>query len=296
MQSPDFWTDHQKASQIAKELESLKREVTFWEGFEERLASGSDIPALKKEFDTQYVKIFLSGKYDHNHALLSIHSGAGGEDAADWARMLFDMYRKYCEREGFGFLILDDLTAEVSGHYAFGYLKGESGVHRLVRVSPYDANKRRHTSFALVEVLPEIENLKLEIRSEDLRVDTFRSSGPGGQNVNKLETAVRVTHIPTNTVVAVQSERSQAQNKEKAMHVLQSKLAKLLEEHQAKELSELRGKIKDQAIEWGNQIRSYVLNPYKQVKDHRTGVESTQPDKVLEGGLDDFIQAEITHD
>lgn len=297
MQSPDFWSDPVKAGLAAKELTGLKEEVSFWESFEQRLAGAdeSHLSALKKEFDKQYVKIFLGGKYDRNYALMTIHSGAGGEDALDWSGMLFEMYRKYCERVGWEFLVLNDLSAEIRGRFAFGTLKGESGVHRLVRISPYDANKRRHTSFALIEVVPEleIENLKLEIRAEDLRVDTFRSSGPGGQNVNKLETAVRITHIPTNTVVAVQSERSQAQNKEKALHVLQSKLAKLLEEHQAKELSDLRGKIKDQSIEWGSQIRSYVLNPYKQVKDHRTGVESTQPDRVLAGELDDFIQAEI---
>lgn len=293
MQAPDFWVDHRKASAAAKELTGLKEAVAFWEAFEQKLAFEANIAELKKEFDRQYVKIFLSGKYDGNNALLSVHAGAGGEDAADWAGMLFDMYRKYAEVLGFRFQVLDDLSAEIIGQYAYGYLKGESGVHRLVRVSPFDANKRRHTSFALVELLPEIEDAKIEIRPEDLRVDTFRSSGPGGQNVNKLETAVRVTHIPTNTAVAVQSERSQAQNKEKALHVLQSRLAKLLEEHQAKELSDLRGKIKDQSIEWGSQIRSYVLNPYKQVKDHRTGVESTQPDRVLDGELDEFIQAEI---
>ena len=298
MQNSDFWGDHLMAGRLAKELTGLKEEVSFWESFEEKLSSSgeTEIPALKKQFDKLYVKIFLSGKYDGNNALIAAHSGAGGEDAQDWARMLFEMYRKYCDSAGFGFLILDNLNAEITGRYAYGTLKGETGVHRLVRISPFDANARRHTSFALVEVLPEIEDAKLEIKPEDLRVDTFRSSGPGGQNVNKLETAVRITHVPTNTVVAVQSERSQAQNKEKALHVLQSKLVKLMEEHQAKELSDLRGKIKDQSIEWGNQIRSYVLNPYKQVKDHRTGVESTQPDRVLDGGLDEFIRAEITYD
>ncbi len=296
MQAPDFWADHRIAGQSAKELTGLKEEVVFWEAFEERLAKTDDahMSELKKEFDQQYIKIFLSQPHDYRNAILAVHSGAGGEDARDWAGMLFVMYRKYCEQKGWDFLPLDDLSAEIIGRYVYGTLKGESGVHRLVRVSPYDANKRRHTSFALVELLPEIEDGKIEIKPEDLKVDTFRSSGPGGQNVNKLETAVRVTHIPTNTVVAVQSERSQAQNKEKALHVLQSKLAKLLEEHQAKELSELRGKIKDQAIEWGSQIRSYVLNPYKQVKDHRTGVESSQPDRVLEGELEEFIQKEIT--
>ena len=294
MQKPNFWSDHKKAGHVAKELNDIKTTLEFWEEFEEKLARQEDIGALKKQFDAQYVKIFLSGPHAKNNAILTIRAGAGGEDAMDWAGMLITMYRKYSERAGFGFLLLDDLTAEITGPYAFGYLKGESGVHRLVRISPYDAAARRHTSFALVEVLPALdEEMHLEIKSEDLRVDTFRSSGPGGQNVNKLETAVRITHLPTSTVVAVQSERSQAQNKDKAMHVLKAKLQRLLEEHKAKELEDLRGNIKDQSIEWGNQIRSYVLNPYKQVKDHRTGVESTQPDRVLDGELEEFIQSEI---
>ncbi len=297
MQAPDFWKDYEQAGKISKEVTDLKEQVTFWRAFEDQLAKAGDteLPSLKKEFDKQYTKIFLSGKYDRGNALLSIHAGAGGEDARDWADMLFTMYRKYCESNDFGFHELHTLTAEISGRMAYGYLKGESGVHRLVRISPFDAAARRHTSFAMVEILPELEDAAhIKINPKDLRVDTFRSSGPGGQNVNKLETAVRVTHIPTNTVVAVQSERSQAQNKEKAMTVLQSRLAQLMEEHHAKELTELRGNISDQSIEWGNQIRSYVLNPYKSVKDHRTGVESSQPEKVLDGALDEFIEAELT--
>ena len=295
MQAPDFWSDHKEAGRKAKELTDLKENVGFWRSFEARLNDPTvDVVALKKDFDTQYTRVFLSGNYDRNNAILSIHSGAGGEDARDWAGMLMDMYRKHCERIGWNFLLLDTLTAEITGPLAYGYLKGEAGVHRLVRISPFDANARRHTSFALVEVLPEIEDTAIDINPNDLRIDTFRSSGPGGQNVNKLETAVRVTHIPTNTAVAVQSERSQAQNKEKAMHVLHSKLIVLMEAKKVKELEDLRGTIKDQSIEWGNQIRSYVLNPYKSVKDHRTGVESSQPEKVLAGGLDEFIQAEIT--
>lgn len=295
MQAPDFWSDHIAAGKLSKEITDLKETVSFWRDFESKIESATetDATALKKDFDVQYTKIFLSGTYDRNNAILAIHSGAGGEDARDWAGMLMDMYRKYCERMGWDFLLLDTLTAEITGNLAYGYLKGEAGVHRLVRISPYDAAARRHTSFALVEILPEIEKTSIHINPNDLRVDTFRSSGPGGQNVNKLETAVRVTHIPTNTVVAVQSERSQAQNKEKAMQVLQSKLVVLMEEKKVEELEDLRGKIKDQSIEWGNQIRSYVLNPYKSVKDHRTGVESSQPDKVLQGELDEFIQAEI---
>jgi peptide chain release factor 2 len=270
---PDFWNDKERAQKIIKEISDLK----------EKLAGGN--------------------KYDRGNALLYIYSGAGGVDAQDWASMLLRMYRRYCERKGFGFAVLDqsfgeqggtkNAVAEITGRNAFGNLRGESGVHRLVRISPFSAKSLRHTSFALVDVLPEIEDVKLEINPKDLRIDTFRSSGPGGQNVNKLETAIRITHIPTNTVVAVQSERSQAQNKEKAMQILKSRLARLMEEAKVKELSELKT-TGETAIEWGSQVRSYVLNPYKQVKDHRTGVEFTQPDKVLDGELDEFIEAEIT--
>ncbi len=273
MTKPDFWNDKERAQKIIKEIAGLK----------EKLAG--------------------KGKYDRGNALLYVYSGAGGVDAQDWASTLLRMYQKYCGIKKFGFNLLDQTfgeqggtksaVAEISGQYAFGNLRGESGVHRLVRVSPFSAKALRHTSFALVDVLPEIEDVKLEINPKDLRIDTFRSSGPGGQNVNKLETAVRVTHIPTNTAVAVQSERSQAQNKEKAMQVLRSRLAKMMEEAKVKEISDLKT-AGETAIEWGNQIRSYVLNPYKQVKDHRTGVESSQPDKVLDGELEEFIEAEIS--
>lgn len=317
MQSPDFWKDHKRAGQLSKELNELKEEVAFWDNFEKELerfsnlddsqlsepSVSSEFRRLKKEFNSQYVKAFLSGKYDHGNALLYIYSGAGGADARDWASMLLRMYQKYAQGKGFDFKVIDrslgeqggakSAVVEVGGRYAYGYLQGESGVHRLVRISPFSAKGLRHTSFALVDVLPEIEDVKIEIDSKNLRVDTFRSSGPGGQNVNKLETAVRITHIPTNTAVAAQSERSQAQNKEKAMQILKSRLAKLMEEAQVKELSELRAETAGKEIEWGSQIRSYVLNPYKQVKDHRTGIESSQPEKVLDGELEEFIQAEI---
>jgi peptide chain release factor 2 len=272
---PDFWRDKERAQKIIRKIKELK--------------DGSSSAA--------------GGKYAKSNALLYIYSGAGGVDAQDWASMLLRMYQKYCGRKGFGFSLLDQTfgeqggtksaVAEIPGSYAFGNLRGESGVHRLVRISPFSAKALRHTSFALVDVLPEIEDVKLEINPKDLRIDTFRSSGPGGQNVNKLETAVRVTHIPTNTAVAVQSERSQAQNKEKAMQVLRSRLAKMMEEAKVKEISELKT-TGETAIEWGSQIRSYVLNPYKQVKDHRTGVESNQPDGVLDGELEEFIKAEVS--
>lgn len=238
-------------------------------------------------------------EYEHNKALLYTHSGAGGVDAQDWASMLLTMYRKFAQARGWRFTVINqsfgeqggtkNAAAEIIGEKAYETLKKESGVHRLVRISPYSAKDLRHTSFALVEIMPEIVAKDFQINPNDLRIDTFRSSGPGGQNVNKLETAVRVTHLPSGLSVAAQSERSQAQNKEKAMQLLASRLAQKMEEQKAKEISELKPQV---AIEWGSQIRSYVLNPYQLVKDHRTGVKSSQPDKVLNGELDKFIEAE----
>ena len=240
-------------------------------------------------------------EYEQNRALLYIHSGAGGVDAQDWASMLLKMYIKYAQRKGWAFTVLSqsfgeqggtkNAACEIKGDKVYETLKKETGVHRLVRISPYSSKDLRHTSFALVELLPEIIVKNFQINPSDLRVDTYRSSGPGGQNVNKLETAVRVTHIPTGIAVAVQSERSQSQNKEKAMQVLASRLAQKMEDEKAKELSELKPQV---SIEWGSQIRSYVLNPYQMVKDHRTGTKSSQPDKILDGDLDKFIEAEST--
>lgn len=218
-------------------------------------------------------------------------------DAQDWASMLLRMYQRYAQNKSWGFTILNqsfgeqkgikNATCEITGENAYDILKGEAGVHRLVRISPFSSKGLRHTSFALIEILPEIISRDLKINPNDLKIDTFRSSGPGGQNVNKLETAVRVTHVPTGIMVAVQSERSQAQNKEKAMQLLFSRLAQKMEEAKAKELSELRTEKRE--IEWGSQIRSYVLNPYQMVKDHRTRVKSSQPEKVLDGDLDKFL-------
>jgi len=315
MQSPEFWNDSELAAKVSKELNDLKTEVEYWETAakqvenygnltdEELRAGENEIRAFKKNFDKEYIKVFLSGKYDRGDALLSVYSGAGGVDAQDWASLLLRMYQKFAEKEGFGWTILHqsfgeqsgtkNAVAEITGRFAYGKLRGEAGVHRLVRISPFSAKSLRHTSFALVDVLPEIENVKIEIDLKDLKIDTFRSSGPGGQNVNKLETAVRITHLPTGLTVAVQSERSQAQNRAKAMALLQSRLAQLLEEKKVEEISQLRIDTKDSAIEWGSQIRSYVIHPYKLVKDHRTGVETSQVDKVLEGELDEFIEAEL---
>ncbi len=235
-------------------------------------------------------KVLMSGKYDKGSAVISTFAGAGGDDAVDWSVMLLDMYRKHALSRGWKVVQVDGNTIEIVGRYAYGLLKNEAGVHRLVRISPFDAKKLRHTSFALVEVLPDLPGLdaKLEIPDRDLRVEFSRSSGPGGQNVNKVETAVRVVHIPTGTSASSQAERSQAQNRERAMKLLKTKLVRLMEENKEKEISSLRAKAEPK---WGSQIRSYVLHPYKMVKDHRTGVEVSNADGVLGGGLDEFLEA-----
>lgn len=317
MAEPDFWKDHEKAAKLSKEISELKEEIGFWEKAEQKIEAYSkftggelsepsvfsEIQGFKKDFDREYLKIFLAGKYDRGNALLYIYAGAGGVDAQDWASMLLKMYQKYAVNAGFGFTLLDQswgeqggtkqATAEISGRYAYGKLKGEAGVHRLVRISPFSAKSLRHTSFVLADVLPEIEDVRIEIDAKDLRIDTYRSSAPGGQNVNKLETAVRITHTPTGLIAAVQSERSQAQNKAKALALLKSRLAQLLEEKKVAEVSQLRSQTKEAEIEWGNQIRSYVLHPYQLVKDHRTGVETSRAEAVLNGALDEFIEAEL---
>lgn len=237
--------------------------------------------------------------YIPNKAILNIYAGAGGVDAQDWAMMLFRMYQRYSQKKAWSFSVLNQslgeqkgiksASVELKGPSVYESLKGESGVHRLVRISPFSAKNLRHTSFSMVEILPEINVAEVKLNPVDLRVETFRSSGPGGQNVNKLETAVRVTHLPSGTSVAIQSERSQAQNKEKAIQVLYSKLVQRMEIERAKEISELKSNV---SIEWGSQIRSYVLHPYQMVKDHRTGLKSSQPDKILDGDLDKFIKLE----
>ncbi|TSC88839.1 MAG: peptide chain release factor 2 [Parcubacteria group bacterium Gr01-1014_3] len=235
----------------------------------------------------------LTGKYDHGPVHLTIHAGVGGDDAKDWANMLFKMYLKYAEKRGWKTSIVDDRAMEIKGEFVYGTLKKEMGVHRLVRISPFSSKKLRHTSFALVEIVPifpDIEHRKLVIPPEDLKLEMSRSSGPGGQNVNKRETAMRIVHLPTGLAAASQAERSQPQNREKAMQLLKSKLLALMIANQKQTLSELRTKVKP---EWGNQIRSYVLNPYQLVKDHRTNVEHRQPDRVLDGELDKFVEAEL---
>lgn len=259
-----------------------------------------ELGKLDRKFKNLEVLIRFTGRYDRNDAILNIHSGAGGIDAQDWARTLLKMYQKFSERRGWSWKVLDEsrgeqdgiksATLEISGPYTFGYLKKESGVHRLVRVSPFSAKGLRHTSFALVEVLPEIRDAgEIKIDEKDLRIETFKSSGPGGQHMQKTESAVRITHLPTKVTVSIQSERSQLQNRQKAMRILESKLIQKMEEFKVKELSALKPELAS-GIEWGNQIRSYVLNPYKMVKDHRTGIETTQVDRVLEGDLEIFIK------
>lgn len=298
MQKSDFWKDQTRAIEVTKELSSLRQEIAEFE-----------LIKTEQDLEKMELRVFLSGKYDKGTALLSIQAGAGGQDAQDWATMLLRMYQKYCGAKGFAVKILEQsfgdpgpegrvgtksATLEIRGDYAYGFLKKETGVHRLVRISPFSAQSLRHTSFASVEVLPEIgEEIvrEIEIKPEDLKTDFFRSSGPGGQNVNRRETAVRITHLPTGTVVACQSERVQPANREKAMNLLYAKLYQIKEREREKELARIKGKIF--AIEWGSQIRSYVLHPYKLVKDLRTNIETSNAEKVLDGGLDEFIEAEI---
>lgn len=236
----------------------------------------------------------LTEKYDQNNVHLTVYAGAGGDDAKDWAEMLVKMYLKLAQRKNWQAAMIAGRTIEIKGPEVYERLKNEVGVHRLVRISPFSAKRLRHTSFALVEVVPEfpeIEAKKLQIPAEDLKIEMSRSSGPGGQNVNKRETAVRVVHLPTGLAAASENQRSQLQNREKALRLLKGKILKLMEEKQAQELSALRTKV---APEWGHQIRSYILHPYKLVKDHRTNVESSQPDEVLDGAIDEFIEAELT--
>jgi len=322
----DLKEEKERWEKIEKELADLN-ELSDLLGAESKQSVTKSLPApfkeeeqdLEKELEKKYfeleriiakeeLKTFFSGKYDRNDALLTIMSGAGGTEAQDWAQMLLRMYTRYGERHNFEVKVLHihegqeagikNATLEFCGPYAYGYLKGEAGVHRLVRLSPFNANNLRHTSFALVEVLPEFDELPdIKIDPKDLKIDTYRSSGPGGQNVNKVETAVRLTHEPSGIVVACQSERSQAANKEKAMKMLLSKLYHLQQQQLQEEKNKIRAgqKVSEGTAEWGGQIRSYVLHPYKMVKDLRTSIESRQPEKVLDGELDEFIEAEIVN-
>jgi len=322
IQKPNFWDDSSKAQEISQKASNLGKLIETWEGIVEECEELLGLlPEIHPEKDPQSaeefremvanlakswrkleVSTFLNGKYDTNNAILTIHAGTGGTDAQDFAEMLLRMYLRYGERMEFPTEILTksvgdeagikSCTFSIKGQFAYGYLKGEAGVHRLVRLSPFNSKNTRETSFVLLEVLPEIEqSQEHEINKDDLKVDVFRAGGCGGQGVNTTDSAVRITHTPTGIVVQCQDERSQLRNKEKAMKVLQSRLADLMEKQEAKELSDLRGATQD--IAWGSQIRSYVLHPYKMVKDHRTNYEEKNPDAVLDGELDGFIEAEL---
>ncbi|MDP2859067.1 MAG: peptide chain release factor 2 [Bacillota bacterium] len=322
MAAPDFWNDPEEAKKLVKNLTEVKRPLDKVQGLEARardaremldlIEAESDLELageLEREIDELEADlkefellVLLSGKYDSRAAIVSLHAGAGGTDAQDWVEILLRMYTRWAERHGFATDLLDSLPGEeaglksvtigVKGEYAYGFLKSEKGVHRLVRISPFDASSRRHTSFASVEVLPEIEeDNDIEIKPEDLRIDTYRSSGAGGQHVNKTDSAVRITHIPTGVVVACQNERSQHANKETAMRIVKARLADLREQEREKEIASLRGAY--QEIAWGSQIRSYVFQPYSLVKDHRTGVEEGNVQAVMDGDIDQFIQASL---
>ncbi|OQA04534.1 MAG: Peptide chain release factor 2 [bacterium ADurb.Bin400] len=304
MNSPEFWLEEKSAQEKSRELKHLKDEVTQFEDIYEiaQIASEEEVATLEPEIHELEMLAYFSGKYDNKNAILNFYAGAGGDDAQDWTEMLVRMYLRWADRHGMGVSMLAEsrgaeagiksATMEIDGLYAYGRLKLENGVHRLVRQSPFNAKSLRQTSFALVEVMPAIENeTEVTIDPNDLRVDVFRASGHGGQSVNTTDSAVRITHNPTGIVVSCQNERSQLQNRETAMKILRSRLAKLLLEQHKEKVNEIRGEFS--APEWGNQIRSYVLHPYKMVKDHRSGFESTDPDGVLIGNIDDFIEAEI---
>ena len=318
MEAPGFWDDPERSNQKMKELKNLKDTVgecdklsTQYDdiltlidmGYEEN--DESLIPEIRgeldefiREFDELRIGTLLSGEYDKNNAILKLNAGAGGTESCDWCGMLYRMYTRWAERKGFTIEVLDYLdgdeagiksvTFQVNGLNAYGYLKSEKGVHRLVRISPFNAQGKRQTSFVSLDVMPDIEgDLDVDIDEKDLLIDTYRSSGAGGQHINKTSSAIRITHIPTGTVVQCQNERSQFQNKDKAMQMLKAKLYLLKQEANAEKLSDIRGEVKE--IGWGNQIRSYVLQPYTLVKDHRTDVETGNVDAVLDGGLDIFI-------
>ena len=297
----DVWRDLESRSADLLELTDLaieEEESTFEEQLE------ADAKVLSDDLAREEVKLTLSGPYDERSVIISIHSGAGGTDSHDWAQMLLQMYVGWAETGKRPVEVMDlsygeeaglrSGILEVGGDYAFGYMSAEQGVHRLVRLSPYDPNHLRHTSFANVEIIPAVESESdVDIRSEDVRMDTFRSSGPGGQNVQKVASAVRLTHIPTGIVVSCQTERSQYQNREYAMRIMRARLLKRQDDERAEELARIRGERANP--EWGHQIRSYVLHPYKSVKDHRTNLQSTNPDSVLAGDIDPFIEAFLMH-
>lgn len=317
---PDFWNDQVKAQSVMRRLAANKKLVEQWRNLEKKTSDTLELVSIMADdkdsnleeevrseveemavlLDKLELELALSDEYDSRNAILSIHAGAGGTESQDWSEILMRMYLRWAERRGYQAEILDmspgdeaglkNAILEISGSYACGYLKSEHGVHRLVRISPYDADRARHTSFAMVEVMPEAEpDVDASIEPEDIKVDVFRSSGPGGQHMQKTSSAVRMTHLPTGIVATSQSERSQFQNKEIAMKILQSRLLELELKKRAEERARLKGE--HVSAGWGNQIRSYVLHPYRMIKDHRTGYQTGNTDDVLDGGLDELITA-----
>ena len=320
MESPDFWDDTEKSQNYMRELKNLKDTIEQfdklsmqYEDIETLIQMGYEeedpdiIPEIEKnfeefkeEFEELRVSTLLSEEYDKNNAILTLHAGAGGTESCDWASMLSRMYQRFADKKGFTVEILDfldgeeaglkSITMQINGENAYGYLKSERGVHRLVRISPFNAAGKRQTSFASCDVMPDIEeDLDIDINEDDLRIDTYRSSGAGGQHINKTSSAIRITHIPTGIVVQCQNERSQFQNKDKAMQMLKAKLYLLKKAENAEKVSDIRGEIKD--INFGNQIRSYVMQPYTLVKDHRTNFETGNVASVLDGNIEPFISA-----
>lgn len=315
-EDPDLWNDPENAQKTMKRLARVRERVESWRKLVKSVAETRELTelgeedfkaeleietsAIETEVNRREFNAMLSGAYDRGDAIFAIHAGAGGTDSQDWAEMLQRMYLRWMEQHGYDAEIIDttpgeeagikSVTIAVGGRYAYGYLRAEKGVHRLVRLSPFDSNNRRHTSFAMVEVLPQVDDdIEIDINPNDLRIDTYRSAGAGGQNVQKNDTAVRITHLPTGTVATCQNERSQTQNREMAMKVLKARLLVIKEREQAAHLADLRGEYTK--AEWGSQIRSYVLHPYQMVKDHRTDHETGNTTAVLDGDLDGFIQA-----
>ena len=320
MTGSNFWDDNNIARKTAQRLDKIKNILIQIRNFEDKLEETElfiemgredddqealtevekNLNSLEKSIEIMETRQKLNGRYDIKNAILAIHPGAGGTESQDWAEMLFRMYTRWAEKEDYHVQILDMLNGEeagikrvtilIEGEYSYGYLKGESGVHRLVRISPFDSSGRRHTSFASVDILPELDDdIEVEIEESNLKIETYRASGAGGQHVNKTDSAVRITHLPTGTVVQCQNERSQHKNKKMAMKILQSRLLEMKEEAQAEKVEELRGNHKE--IAWGSQIRSYVFHPYNMIKDHRTNVEEGNVGKVMDGELDEFIEA-----
>lgn len=319
MQENGFWDDIKRAEEVTKESKRIKDKIERFDSLVNRTEDVEvlsemieeddeesineiikEIRSIEKDVEEYRIELLLSGEYDRNDAILTLHAGVGGSDANDWTEMLLRMYTRWCEKKGYKLETIDYLegdeagiksvTLKVQGEFAYGYLKAEKGVHRLVRISPFNANGKRQTSFASIEVLPELtKDQDIEIRSDDLKVDTYRSSGAGGQHVNKTESAIRITHIPTGIVVQCQSERSQFSNRDTAMSMLKSKLIELKERAHKEKIEDLTGELKDMG--WGSQIRSYVFHPYNMVKDHRTGEETANLTAIMNGEIDSFITA-----